>query len=42
VYTEDGYGKNLTIKEKKILEMVREGGLRGFGYEFKNIIMPII
>ena len=42
VYMGDGVGKGYSIKEKKILEMVREGGLKGFGYEVKTHLMPII
>lgn len=42
VYTVDKYSKILTIKEKKILEMIREGGLKGFGYEVKEKVLPIL
>lgn len=31
-YMEDRYSKTLTIKQKKILEMLREGGMKGFGF----------
>jgi hypothetical protein len=39
---EQQQSKILSIKEKKVLEMLREGGFKGFGFEIKNLVLPII
>lgn len=42
VYMEEKHTKMLTIKEKKIIEMLREGGFKGFGFEIKTHIYQTI
>ena len=41
MYFEDKYAKTVSIKEKKILFTIREGGFRGFGYEIKNNLINL-
>lgn len=38
-YREEG---GRTVKEKKILQMLREGGFRGTGYQMKTTVLPFI
>lgn len=42
VYREDQYDKVLTLKEKKVIEMLREGGLKGFGFDIKTLLLTTI
>ena len=42
MYFEDKYAKTVSIKDKRILFMIREGGFRGFGYEIKNNLINTI
>ena len=39
MYFEDKFERTLTIKEKRIIFMIREGGFRGFGFEVKNTLL---